>query len=389
MELPRPQGDELALLERMQAHLGDLIDAAGGTLPFDGFMDAALYAPGLGYYVNGRRRFGAQGDFVTAPELSPLFARALAAQVAQGLRAIGCGEILEVGAGSGRLAADLLAELERLQQLPGRYLILDLSPDLRAQQAETLLRLVPHLVERVVWLDALPVAGFNGVVLANELLDALPVQRFRRMQEGFEEQYVARRHGQLVAVWDRPHSPGLAVALQRLDAAVGGFAQGYVSEINLRLAAWLRALAAGLQRAAVLLIDYGYSRREYYHPQRSSGTLICHYRHHAFADALLLPGLADITANIDFTAAALAAQAAGLAVAGYTTQANFLFDCGLERLLGEFDPQDVGTYLPVVQGVKQLTLPTGMGERFKVLALTKELDIDLLGFRSRDLRAYL
>jgi SAM-dependent MidA family methyltransferase len=386
LDLPPLTHDEEALLEEMREYLAAAIAAAGGALPFDRYMDMALYAPGLGYYSNGRRKFGAAGDFVTAPEISPLFSRCLAHQAAECLRNIGGGAVLEVGAGSGRMAADVLAELEVLDALPARYQVLELSPSLKRAQYLTLGSQVPHLLPRVEWLQDLPEHGFDGVVIGNELLDAMPVHRFRRHANAWQELSVARCACGLCDRWTGIVSPGLGAAIQALWLRVDEVADGYTSEVNLRLAPWLQTVAARMHRGYVLLIDYGYTQGEYYHPERAQGTLICHFRHRAYADPYRLPGLQDMTANVDFTAVARAAVQAGFALAGYTTQAHFLIDNGLEHLLALSDPTDVHGQMQLMQGVKTLTLPSEMGERFKVIALARDAADELSGFRSRDLR---
>ncbi len=386
MTFPQLNSEEAAQRERTRACIAEAIVAAGGAIPFDRYMELALYAPGAGYYVNGARKFGAGGDFVTAPEISPLFARALAVQVAEVLEHSG-GAVLEFGAGSGLMAADLLAALAARDALPEHYAIVELSAELRARQRETLRERVPDLLDRVRWLDRLPDSGWRGVVLGNELLDALPVSRFRRVADGFEEQYVTLAEGAPRPVWRAHATPGLVEALARIEARLGPFDEGYESEICLRLPAWLRAVAGFLDEGALLLIDYGYSEREYYHPMRRDGTLICHFRHRAFDDPFALPGLADITASVDFSAVAEAGIAAGLALAGYTTQAQFLLACGMERELGELAaaPERVGE----LQRAKQLILPSGMGERFRVIGLTAGGVGALSGFGLADLRALL
>ena len=380
--LPEPGEDasahSRALLETIRREL----EQRGGRMPFDRYMELALYAPGLGYYTAGARKFGAAGDFVTAPEVSPLFGCCLARQAQQVLQALGGGDLLEFGAGTGRLAVDILAELERLDCLPERYRIVDLSPDLRARQRATLAAELPHLLDRVVWMDGFPESGFRGVVVANELLDAMPVHRFRIAGAEIREQFVEWSDGHLAGVWDSIQSPGLEAAVARLGLRSP---EPYESEINLRAVPWLQELSEVLMAGAVLLIDYGYPRSEYYHPQRTAGTLMCHYRHRAHADPLLYPGLQDITAHVDFTALAEAGQAAGLALGGFTTQTHFLLACGLDRMVADSDPNDVQAHLTLVQGVKRLTLPSEMGERFKVLALSRGLDAPLLGFAGRDL----
>ena len=386
MDLPRLSVDETALLHEMRSHLAAQIDAAGGRLPFDRYMDVALYAPGLGYYVNGRQKFGERGDFTTAPESSPVFSQCLASQVAECMASLGGGSVLEVGAGSGRMAADMLAELERLGSLPDTYLILELSANLRSLQQQTLGAELPGLLPRVQWLSQLPTSGFTGVVVGNELLDAMPVHRFRRHRGHWQELAVAWSGDGPADIWQEPFSPGLDAVLDRLGVYAAAWPDDYSSEINMRLQPWLEAVAASLQRGYVLLIDYGYSAREYYHHERSQGTLICHFRHRAHADPYLLPGLQDMTANVDFTAVAQAGQSAGFDLAGYTTQAHFLIDNGLERRVAASDPADPGRHLALVQGIKRLILPSEMGERFKVMALALDMPATLTGFVSRDLR---
>ena len=389
MDLPALDEAEQTLLSAMRAHLAQAIRAAGGALPFDRYMELALYAPGLGYYVNGRRKLGEGGDFVTAPELSPVFGACVANQVAECLGHMDGGSVLEFGAGSGRLAADMLLQLARLESLPRRYLILEVSPDLRALQRATLAERVPQLLDRVEWLDGMPAAGFVGVVVANELLDAMPVHRFRRGADGWQELAVVMRDESFEDHWTAVHSPGLVEALARLWPGDVDVAEGYSSEINLRLGPWLAALASRLERGYLLLIDYGYTQREYYHPERRQGTLICHFRHRAYADPYLLPGLQDITANVDFSAVAQSAVSAGMQLAGYTTQAHFLIDNGLDRQVSELDFADIAHSMQVMQGVKRLALPSEMGERFKVIALAADTPATLAGFRTRDLRERL
>ena len=389
MHLPELTDAEASLLGEMRISLTAQIEAAGGALPFDRYMESALYAPGLGYYVNGRQKFGEAGDFVTAPEVSPLFSRCLARQLAECLRKLGGGAVLEFGAGSGRMAADMLVELEAMDVLPERYLILELSPSLRQTQYETLMQTVPHLLSRVDWLSTLPEAGFRGVLVGNELLDAMPVHRFRRTENHWQELSVGVDNGRYHDHWSALHSPGLAAALDRLWPNAAAVGEGYSSEVNMRLAPWLQAAADALDAGYVILIDYGYTQREYYLPERRHGTLICHFRHRAFTDPYLLPGLQDMTANVDFTALAAAAVQAGFVLAGYTTQAHFLINSGLDQLLAVSDPDDVKRHMQLVQGVKKLTLPGEMGERFQVMALALAAEPGLSGFRSRDMRGRL
>jgi SAM-dependent MidA family methyltransferase len=389
LDLPTLTDAEASLLYDMRALLTRAIADADGALPFDSYMEKALYAPGLGYYANSRRKFGEAGDFVTAPEVSPLFSQCLARQVAECLHNLDDSSVLEFGAGSGRMAADLLAELDALNALPRRYLILELSPSLQQTQLETLRDRVPHLLARVEWLQRMPGPGLQAVVLGNELLDAMPVQRFRRHAGAWQELSVGVEDGVLCDRWTGLRSPGLAEALLRIWPDPDGVQEGYSSELNLRLAPWLQALAASMSRGYVILVDYGYTQREYYHPERCQGTLICHFRHRVHADPYLLPGLQDITASVDFSAVARAGVKTGFALAGLTTQAHFLLDSGLEQLLSSSDPGQVRQHMQLMQGVKKLTLPSEMGERFKVIALARNAPAALLGFRTRDLRERL
>jgi len=386
---PPPDGAASRHGERVCARLRAEIESAGGAISFARYMELALYAPGLGYYAAGTRKFGEGGDFVTAPELSPLFSHCLARQCRQVLDGLGAGAILEFGAGSGVMAADILAELERLGGLPARYQILELSADLRARQGETLAARVPHLLERVVWLDRLPDA-FAGVVLANEVLDAMPVHRFGVEAGQDFEWYVGWEDDGFV--WRRgPLSDArLAARITALRGLPGvELPERFESEINLAAEDWMRSVAAILHSGMALIIDYGYPRREYYHPQRAGGTLMCHYRQRAHPDPLILAGLQDITAHVDFTAVAEAAVEGGLDVAGYTTQAHFLLACGLGTVLAELAGDDPVRHMELAAQVKRLTLPSQMGELFKVLALTRGFDAPLLGFSLRDLRGGL
>jgi SAM-dependent MidA family methyltransferase len=367
------------------------IAEADGCLPFDRFMETALYEPGLGYYVAGAKKLGPGGDFVTAPEISPLFGRCIAAQCREALAAVGAGDILELGAGSGALAADVLEALAGADALPGCYLILEPSPDLAERQRALLTARLPALVPRVRWV-AEPPAGFRGVVLANEVVDAMPVHRFAIGAHGeILEICVALDGDAPIERLRPPVSPGLTEAVRRLQAVGLARIPGYRSEINLRADAWLRLLAERIEAGLVLLIDYGYPRGEYYLPERGAGTLMCHYRHRAHADPFIHLGLQDITAHVDFSALAEAGADAGFSLAGYTTQANFLLGCGLDALVAEA-ADDVQTMLSLAAGAKQLLLPSAMGERFQVLGLARDLsppDGVWRGFSVRDLSGRL
>ncbi len=377
--LPTPGAAEQSHSDQLTQVIRNEIENSGGNISFDRFMELALYAPGLGYYVAGQRKFGATGDFITSPEISPIFARCLARQAQQVLKQLPTGELLEFGAGSGLLAADILAELEKLGGLPERYLILDISPDLRLRQQETLQQRVPHLLTKVEWINQLP-ENFCGFIIANEVLDAMPVQRFRIGEEWIEEEVVTiDDQGVFTTQYKPADTPGL---IQRIDEInrINPLPVGYLSEINQRAISWIRTLANSLQKGAILLIDYGYPQQEFYLPERSTGTLMCHYRHRAHDNPFKLIGLQDITAYVDFSAVADTAHEAGLRVDGFTTQAHFLMGCGLDQIIAQSDPDDLINHLELMQGVKKLTLPSEMGERFKVLGLSRKLQEEPIGF---------
>ena len=339
-------------------------------------MELALYAPGLGYYVAGATKLGAEGDFVTAPEISPLFGATLARQLAGVLDQSG-GDVLELGAGSGAMAAEVLRELQDMERLPRRYLILEPSPQLAQRQRDTLQKRHSALMDRVQWIGALP-QDFTGAIIANEVLDALPVHLVAWRNNGVFERGVGWKHG---FVWsERMLPPGiLRSAAEAIDAKAD-----YVSEISLMAPALVRSLSAALRKGAVLLIDYGFGRREYYHPQRATGTLMCHYRHRAHDDTFFLPGLQDVTAHVDFTAIAETGIDSGMKLLGYTTQAQFLINCGITGLLEQHSTDPATTRFALTAGVQKLLSPAEMGELFKVIALGRGIDGPLIGFASGD-----
>jgi SAM-dependent MidA family methyltransferase len=379
MPLPEPSAAALAHSRQVAEHIRGALEAAGGWLPFSEYMRLALYAPGLGYYSAGASKLGPAGDFVTAPEISPFFARALAAQVAQGMRASRA-EVLELGAGSGRLAVDLYAALDALGCAPTRYAILEVSPDLRQRQRALIARDAPDLLARVVWLDA-PPARFSGVVLGNEVLDAVPVDVLHWTEDGVVERGVGLA-GDTFAWRD---GPAVAGALGQAAQGLPACPPGYVSEINPAAAALVGTLGTMLEQGLALFIDYGFPRAEYYHPRRAGGTLMCHYRHQAHTDPFHLPGLQDITAHVDFTAIADAALAAGLDVLGYIDQARFLVNCGLLDALAGLEPGTLD-YARQVGAAQKLIQPSEMGELFKVIALGRGIDAPLLGVARGDRR---
>jgi len=383
-EFPRPESEANAHSLRLLEKIHTQIKAQGDAMRFDQFMQAALYQPELGYYRCGTEKFGASGDFITAPEISPLFARCLAKFAVES----GAGQtILEVGAGSGKLAANILDALAQ-EGAAADYQILELSAELRQRQRETIIALCPQMLERVQWLDDMP-DNFDGVVIANELLDAMPVRRFRVRGQRLFEQYVDWCDG-LLCYRDVPLGDVRLIdriATLREQTSLGD-ADDYLSEVNFMAEDWIRTLGKKLQRGVVLLIDYGYARNAYYHAQRSSGTLMCHYQHRAHPDPLILPGLQDITAHIDFTAMADAALEGDMEVVGFTTQGHFLLNMGVLELAAASDLTE-SQRLAMNNEIRQLTLETEMGEQFKVMACSKHLDSRVPGFEHNDLRHQL
>ena len=372
--LPLPPSAALELSVRLQTLIRGEIQSAGGWISFARYMELALYAPGLGYYSAGSHKLGAAGDFITAPEMSPLFGRTLARQLAE-LLAQDIPDIVELGAGSGALAAVLLAELAALDRLPQRYLILEVSADLRQRQQSHLAATVPQLADRVSWLDRLP-DQLQAIVIGNEVLDALPVHRVRVDQGSVEEIGVIANDDHFA--WDyHPAPPALQQAVAAQDLP-----EDYETEINLAAPALISSLARGLTRGALLFIDYGFPAHEFFHPQRNRGTLMCHYRHQSHADPFLWPGLQDITAHVDFSAVACAGS--GLDLLGYTGQAQFLINCGITELLAEVPAADTARYAPLAAQAQQLLSPAEMGELFKVIALGRDITGPLTGFRRGD-----
>lgn len=363
--------------------IAEEIAASGGMLPFSRFMERCLYAPGLGYYSAGSTKFGAAGDFVTAPELGPLFAGCVAEAVAPVLRQLGPeAEFVEIGGGSGAFAEVMLKRLLALDALPARYAILEPSADLRERQRERLGRgLIPPVFDLIEWLEGPPEAAWNGVLFANEVLDALPTSRFT-LHEGevFEEHVAldATSHTQVPAFIrsDRPADPLLAAAVRHVERTLGrSFSDGYRSEILPQLPYWVQAVMGGLQAGAMLFVDYGYPRREFYLPQRDDGTLRAFYRHRVHNNAYLWPGLQDLTASVDFTALAEAGTQAGFELAGYCNQSSFLLGNGLPQLLEDAESRASEIQLQKLRNeAKTLTLPSEMGERFQVMGFSREVE---------------
>ncbi len=381
MKLPQPSPEALAQSAHLVARLRSLIEAQGGWISFATYMAEALYTPGLGYYSGGAHKFGPGGDFITAPELTPLFGQALASQVQQ-IMSLSAPHVIEAGAGTGLLAADLLLELELRGALPDSYAILEVSGELRERQFDTLAAKVPHLASRVQWLDGLP-ERFSGALVANEVLDVMPVHLIAWRPEGIFERGVALGDEGHFVWADQPATGKVAEAAAALDLPLPEEGE-YVSELNLAGRAWVAEWAARLDKGAMLLVDYGYPRAEYYLPSRSTGTLLCYFRHHAHGDPFMWPGLNDITAFVDFTAIAEAGFEAGLDVLGYTDQANLLFNCGVLDCLARRAPEESTDYIRAAKALQRLTGPHEMGELFKVIALGRGISQPLIGFLRGD-----
>ncbi|MEQ1527086.1 MAG: SAM-dependent methyltransferase [Gallionella sp.] len=396
--LPAPSAEAVQHSTQLCELIRRDIAANGGWISFARYMELALYAPSLGYYTAGAHKFGEAGDFITAPELSPLFGRTVAKQVAE-IMLHSAPHILELGAGSGKLAADMLAELEQLGSLPDSYSILEVSADLRERQQILIRERLPHLFNRLYWLDALP-TKFNGAIIANEVLDALPVYLVHwQVSDGIPPLSPLPQGARGLVLLER----GVALSGNDFiwqeraicDSALLEAAQkisvpdGYVSEICLSARGLINSLAQRLEQGAMLFIDYGFGAREFYHPQRNNGTLMCHYRHHAHDDPFFLPGLQDITAHVNFTDIAECGIDAGLELMGYTSQAFFLINCGITQLLKDTSPENLRDYLPLSAQLQKLTSPAEMGELLKVIALGKNMANSLCGFTRGDLTRLL
>lgn len=375
--LPTPNADAQAHSARTAAAIHAEIAANGGAIPFSRYMELALYAPGLGYYSAGATKIGAAGDFITAPELGPVFAACVADAVAPVLQQLGPSALmLELGGGTGSFAQVALMRLMELDALPSRYLILEPSAELRQRQRARLFeRLHPMLFELVEWVDGPVPHDWNGVLFANEVIDALPTPRFSIRGREVMEQYVAADDGRFVTQW-RPADSMLLQAVRHVERRIGReLPDGYTSELLPQLPYWIQAVSGGMKRGAMLFVDYGYARNEYYHPDRTDGTLRAFYRHRMHDDAFAWPGLQDITASVDFTALAEAGLLAGFDLAGYCSQSSFLLGNGLAGVLSRIEQiEDEAERLRRTQEVKQLTLPSEMGERFQAMGLSKDVE---------------
>ncbi len=374
-QLPRPAADQIAHSNRLVELLITEMEQHGGIISFRDYMQSVLYQPGLGYYSAGLSKFGAEGDFVTAPEISALFGSTLARQCELIFDQGAARNILEFGAGSGRLCQQILTSFSQ----PCAYSIIELSADLRLRQQEYLQSCLPTKVfQQVHWLDQLP-AEFSGIVLGNEVLDAMPVHLVAKDRQWYE---LGVEFDGTNFIWSRVADDGDAVsAIGKIEATLGLLPGGYTTEVNLNFRPWLNALRECCKQAVILMIDYGYEQMDYYHPERCSGTLICHYHHRSHADPLVYPGLQDITASVDFDAFADAAIDCGFEICGYSTQGQFLLAGGLlEEADSPLADKDTRSRLGFAQQIKTLTMPTEMGERFKVIGLHRNLDIDIPAF---------
>jgi SAM-dependent MidA family methyltransferase len=382
--IPTPSVQARQHSARLLELLKQKISEAGGYITFAHFMDLVLYAPGLGYYSAGNQKFGSAGDYITAPEISQLFAKCVARQCQEILQELGTGTILELGAGSGKFAAELLLELEQIDCLPDQYLILEVSADLRSKQNHYLASTCPHLLKRISWLDRLPAQPLKGIIFANEVLDALPAHCFHIDDDQPKERCVTMVNGQLEWLSTPPTTSELQHTLESIQQEFE-LPNGYESEINLMAPTLINSLNDILAEGVILLFDYGYGRSEYYHLDRQQGTLMCYYQHHRHTDPFKNVGLQDITTHVDFTSVAEAASNVDMTVAGYTTQASFLLACGIIDFAAAKNLSPAEQYQQN-QAIKMLTLPSQMGELIKVMALTKQFNTPLIGFSLFDRR---
>ncbi len=394
--LPLPDNAALTHSQRVRQCVLDKI-AANGHLGFTDYMQTVLYEPGLGYYSAGSTKLGAEGDFITAPEISSLFSQSIAQAILPALDAIDTATILEVGAGSGKMAAGIIEYLDSINKLPEHYYILELSADLRLRQQQYLQQAIPDLYQCVCWLDKLP-ENLHAVVIANELLDAMPVVRFQKEQQGFSLEYVASQDNKFVSQFVQDNNNALylrtAERITQLQEKGLELPTGYRSEINFNAEDWISSMAAQLEQGVIILIDYGYPQHEYYHAQRNQGTLNCFYRHRQHSDPFVYPGLQDLTAHVDFTAMADSAIKNDLSVIGYTTQSSFLFGAGVAQLAEEIgseyiEQNNIAAQMELTNQVKKLTMPYEMGEIVKVIGFAKNCHARLDAFYFKDMRDHL
>jgi SAM-dependent MidA family methyltransferase len=380
--LPTPSAEAKIHSQQLALLIQKNIQDAGGWISYAEFMQSALYATGLGYYSAGSQKFGdiknGGGDFVTAPQISPLFAQTISNQIAQILR-LTQGSVLELGAGTGKLAADTMLTLVELDALPRRYFILELSDHLRQVQLETMSDILPQeIIARVEWLNALPLS-FDGVIIGNEVLDAIPVNIIHQKSDGIYERGVVLEGEAFVWQDKLLQEAGLLTTANKLNLP-----DDYITEICPAASGLIASLANILQHGLILMIDYGFSESEYYHPQRNQGTLMCHFQHYAHADPLINVGLQDVTAHVDFTSIAHAGLNHGLELSGFCSQAHFLMNCGILEIMSRTSPHDIARYAPLASAAQKLLSPAEMGDLFKVIAFSKNIDKPLIGFVSGD-----
>ncbi|RDH82971.1 MAG: SAM-dependent methyltransferase [endosymbiont of Galathealinum brachiosum] len=383
LDLPEPTDDEIEQSRKLNEIIKQSVADAGGWIDFDQYMQLALYAPGLGYYSGGVQKFGEQGDFITSPEVSPLFAQTLANPVSMVLEKMTDAKIIEFGAGSGKLAADILLALQKKNELPEEYLIIELSAELQQRQKETIQQIVPDLYSRVSWLSFLPEKPVNAVVIANEVLDAMPVKRFSIKDKTVQLLGVDVFQQELRLSY-KDAGKKITDSIDLLNIESPGHT--YTSEINLNIEPWIKSISQCINRGAVYLIDYGYPRSEYYSEERHMGTFMGYYRHRSIDEPLWYPGLQDLTAFVDFTSVAEAAIENDFDVDGFTSQGNFLINAGLANIVEKTRADSEIKKLQIVQQMKTLSLPGEMGERFKVIGLSKGLEENIPGFEVRDFR---
>jgi len=385
LDLPTPSAAEIEQSEKLLNIIKQEINNANGWISFGHYMQLALYAPSLGYYSGGAQKFGEQGDFITSPEVSPLFAQTLANPIAKLIDDISDVKIIEFGAGSGKMAADLLLALQALNKLPNEYLIIELSGELQHRQKQTIQNKAPDLLMRVKWLSTLPENPLNGIVIANEVLDAMPVTRFALKNKNVEELGVTIFEEQLQLKYKKANSQ-LSAQVKLLNINFQSAEHAYCSEINNNIKPWIKSLSKCLTKAAVYIIDYGYPRSEYYADDRHMGTCLGYYRHRSMDAPLWYPGLQDLTAFVDFTQIGEAAVESGFDVDGFTSQGNFLINAGLANVVEKIKIDNEIQRLQIAQQMKTLSLPGEMGERFKVIGLSKGLTENVPGFEVRDFR---
>ena len=383
LDLPEPGPDEVEQSQKLVDIIKKDIKKAGGWIDFERYMQLALYAPGLGYYSGGAQKFGEQGDFITSPEVSPLFAQTLANPLSVLINKIPDVNIIEFGAGSGKLAADLLLTLQKKERLPEKYFIIELSAELQQRQRDTIKKMAPDLLVKVQWLTELPESQVNAVVIANEVLDAMPVKRFRINNKNIEILGVEINRQELELSYCKADE-FLTKKIEQFAISSDGSA--YISELNLHIKPWIKSLDQSLDVAAVYIIDYGYPRSEYYSEERHMGSFLGYYRHRSVDAPLWYPGLQDLTAFVDFTEIAEAAIENGFDVDGFTSQGNFLLNSGLTDIVEKTQSESEIQRIQILQQMKTLSLPGEMGERFKVIGLSKGLEENVPGFEMRDFR---